>query len=167
VATHLDSQIHAYTSDLQILDLQRSFTNLDAPFLAPGRRLLKSGNLRKLDRRGKEQVRTFFLFNDVLIHASGGESGGWLSISGGAVRENQVAPNGHAGSGAGSGSTGQAQYRLHRRFLLEDITVVGEESTEKGREHGFQILSSEKSFAVYAGESSAAVDAFMTDPRML
>ncbi|ORY72932.1 hypothetical protein BCR35DRAFT_333886 [Leucosporidium creatinivorum] len=151
VATHLDSQIHAYTSDLQILDLQRSFTNLDAPLLSPGRRLLKSGTLRKLDRRGKEQVRTFFLFNDVLIHASGGDMGGWLGMTAAPAKEDQAAmKSSHAGSGAGSGSAGQAQYRLHRRFLLEDITVVGEDSTEKGREHGFQVLSSEKSFAVYA-----------------
>lgn len=75
-------------------------------------------------------------------------------MSGGAAREEQTAPRGHAGSGAGSGADAQAQYRLHRRFLLEDITVVGEDSAEKGREYGLQILSSDKSFAVYAGEHS-------------
>lgn len=87
--------------------------------------------------------------------------GGWLGMAGAAASGDQPAPKGHAASGAGSGSVGQAQYRLHKRFLLEDITVVGEDSTEKGKEHGFQILSSEKSFAVYAGESPAAFYVFL------
>lgn len=135
-----------------MLDLQRSFINLDAPFLAPGRRHLKTGQLRKLDRRGNEQTRTFFLFSDQLVHASGGEAVGWLSLGGAMEAVSTPGVRSHAGSGAGSGShSSQAQYRLHRIFPLEGATVVGDDSSDPGRQHGFQILSSEKSFAVFAG----------------
>lgn len=49
-----------------------------------------------------------------------------------------------------------SQYRFHRRFALEGVTVVDvQDATEQGRRYGFEILSSEKSFAVYAGTSSS------------
>ncbi|GAA6036238.1 hypothetical protein JCM8097_006852 [Rhodosporidiobolus ruineniae] len=145
VASHLDSQIHSHTNDLQILDLQRAFTNLDAPLLSPGRRLLKTGLLRKLNRSGKEQDRTFLLFNDILLHASGGEAG-WSAVGLGIA--NAVLG---AEEGAQAAAPVQLQYRLHRRFELEDVTVVGnDEVTESGLKYGFEILSTEKSFAVYA-----------------
>lgn len=142
VASHLESQIKSHTNDLTILNLQRTFTNLTSPLLSPGRQLLKSGLLRKLDRRGNEQTRTFFLFNDVLVHASG-EGGGWATATGLLLD-----------SGAGGGWSGQ--YRLHKMFELEDVTVIGSEESgvgaEEGRKWGFELLSSEKSFALYAGE---------------
>ncbi|GAA5959355.1 hypothetical protein JCM21900_000702 [Sporobolomyces salmonicolor] len=150
VATHLESQIQAHTNDLSILDLQRSFTNLDFALLSPGRRLLHSGILRKLGRSGKEQERVFFLFNDVLLYARGGEQGGagWgvgLGIAGVRIGET-------AGPAPGGGGGGQAQqYRMHRRFELEDVTVVGTDGvSESGLKYGFEILSTDKSFAVYA-----------------
>ncbi|GAA5929664.1 hypothetical protein JCM1841_004262 [Sporobolomyces salmonicolor] len=150
VATHLESQIQAHTNDLSILNLQRSFTNLDFALLSPGRRLLHSGILRKLGRSGKEQERVFFLFSDVLLYASGGEQGGagWgvgLGIAGVMMGET-------AGPAPGGGGGGQAQhYRMHRRFELEDVTVVGTDGvSEGGLKYGFEILSTDKSFAVYA-----------------
>lgn len=154
VASHLESQIRAHTQVLQILDLQRSFINLDAPLLAPGRRLVKAGGLRKLDRRGNDQMRTFFLFNDIFIHASGGESGSWGGLSGTEALESR-ARNQPSGTAATSQAGGPAQYCFHRRFALEGITVVDvQDATEQGRRYGFEILSSEKSFAVYAGTFS-------------
>lgn len=139
-----------------MLDLQRSFSNLDAPLLAPGRRLLRSGLLRKLDRRGNDQVRTFFLFNDILIHAS---SSSWAHTPEPSERprsaHNRMSHGGSAASSAASGGS-TVQYRFHRRFALEDVTVVGLEDApdDAGRRFGFEILSPEKSFALYAGARS-------------
>ncbi|KAM0748829.1 Dbl homology domain-containing protein [Meredithblackwellia eburnea MCA 4105] len=164
VATHLETQIQARTQELQILDLQRSFHNLTTTLLSPGRRLLKSGLLRKLDRRGNDQVRTFFLFNDCLVHASGGElSSPWTLGGGGgghstgeqSEKKNHRMSVGGGGvgstmSGDGAGSGG-VQYTFHRKFELESVTVVGlEESIEVGKKFGFEIRSPEKSFALYA-----------------
>ena len=45
--------------------------------------------------------------------------------------------------------------RMIRRFGLCDVTVVGaEDCGVPGKRFGFEILTSEKSFAVYAGSSS-------------
>ncbi|KAL8291395.1 hypothetical protein RQP46_002373 [Phenoliferia psychrophenolica] len=154
VANHLESEISSHTSDLEILDLQRAFISLDAPLLAPSRRLLKSGLLRKLDRRGNDQVRTFFLFNDILIHASGGEiSSSWRTPepSERPRTHRRMSHGGSAASSMGSNGTTAAQYRFHRRFELEDVTVIGlEDSSDATRKFGFEIISPEKSFALYA-----------------
>ncbi|GAA5964169.1 hypothetical protein JCM3765_005364 [Sporobolomyces pararoseus] len=138
VATHLNSQIESHTHDLAILELQRCFSNLDFPLLSPGRRLLKKGTLRKFNRAGKEQVRTFFLFNDLLLHAVPTEQSiHWgLGISTNEER-------------AGVISTPQEQsYKLIDKFEPEDVTVVGSE--EGQLKYGFEILTTRKSFAVYA-----------------
>lgn len=76
VARHLESQIVLHTNTLTILDLQKRFTFLSEPLLAPGRRLIKLGNVKKLDRRGNEQERTLLLFNDLFVVASP-EGEGW------------------------------------------------------------------------------------------
>lgn len=165
VATHLESQIQSHTNALQIFNLQKSMTNLDSPIIAPGRRLLKSGLLQKLDRKGKEQLRTFFLFNDILLHASGGPYatpyGGWnlnerpRSTTDSAL--GRPSSKSHAGSGVGSASfdilSTSSQYRFHAKFLVEDITVVSmDDSAKGGKKFGFEILTQEKSFALYAGQ---------------
>ncbi|GAA6007546.1 hypothetical protein JCM11491_004202 [Sporobolomyces phaffii] len=139
VATHLDAQIESHTHDLAILNLQRVFTDLDFPLLSPGRRLLKSGPLRKFNRSGKEQTRAFFLFSDVLVHAAPVEQGvPWgLGISGVTL-----------GGDAPPDPTSDQSYRFVDKFGLEDVTVV---ATEEGQlRYGFEILSTRKSFAVYA-----------------
>lgn len=144
VATHLDSQIESHTHDLSILNLQRCFSNLDFPLLSPGRRLLRSGSLRKINRGGKEQTRLFFLFNDLLLHAATieGTSNWGLGISGAFVSVNEA---------MGQGQEGTSCYRLVDKFELEDVTVIG---TDEGQlKYGFEILSTMKSFAVYAGQS--------------
>ncbi|GAA5979221.1 hypothetical protein JCM11641_001965 [Rhodosporidiobolus odoratus] len=147
VASHLESQIQSHTNDLQILDLQRAFTNLESPLLTPGRRLLKTGFLRKLNRSGKQETRTFFLFNDILLHASGGagEMGGWSSVGLGLGIANVVLGGEEGVAG------GNAHYRLHRRLELEDVTVIGsDEVADGGLKYGLEILHTEKSIAVYA-----------------
>ncbi|GAA6015441.1 hypothetical protein JCM10207_008595 [Rhodosporidiobolus poonsookiae] len=172
VATHLESQIQTHTADLQFLDLQRAFTNLDHPLLSPGRKLLKTGFVRKLNRSGKEQTRVLFLCTDILLHASGGETGGAWSAVGLGIS--------NAGLGAEEAPViGQgAQYRLHQRLELEDVTVVGsDEVGEGGLKYGFEILSTTKSFAVYADSLEArtawldairdAKAALMSDRRTL
>ncbi|GAA5877957.1 hypothetical protein JCM16303_002792 [Sporobolomyces ruberrimus] len=141
VATHLDSQIDSHTHDLTILNLQRCFSNLDFPLLSPGRRLLRSGSLRKINRGGKEQTRLFFLFNDLLLHAATieGTSNWGLGISGAFVSVNEA---------MGQGQECTSCYRLVDKFELEDVTVIG---TDEGQlKYGFEILSTMKSFAVYA-----------------
>ncbi|GAA5888327.1 hypothetical protein JCM6882_008582 [Rhodosporidiobolus microsporus] len=174
VASHLETQIQSHTNDLQILDLQRAITNLDTPLLVPGRRLLKSGPLRKLNRSGKEDLRTFFLFNDVLLHTSGGDTGGWSAVGLG-IANVMLGAEEEAG---GAATSAQVQYRLHRRFELEDVTVVGsDEVTESGLRYGFEVLSTEKSFAVFADSLDAKNDwldairdakaALMSDRRTL
>lgn len=165
VATHLESQIKNHASVLQILGLQKSFINLDAPLLAPGRTIIKSGTLKKLDRKGNEQVRTFFLFNDILIHASGGDSlnTGWSKvlseagpISAPMSRSNSSKSfNGNKVTGENISSTnnGSNQYKFHARLKLEHVTVVSIDDTMLvGRKFGFEILTPEKSFALYAGK---------------
>ncbi|KAI5480678.1 Rho guanine nucleotide exchange factor [Pseudohyphozyma bogoriensis] len=139
VATHFESQIGAHTNVHQILDLQRRFTNLDAPLVAPGRKLLKVGMVRKLDRRGYEQDRVLLLFNDLLVHASGGS---------GTDDVVPVSKRSSVGSASGVTASSGATFRFHRRFELGDVTVVGKED-DKGS-YGFEILTPEKSFAVFA-----------------
>ncbi|GAA5903316.1 uncharacterized protein JCM6883_002759 [Sporobolomyces salmoneus] len=138
VATHLDSQIESHTHDLAILDLQRCFSSLEFPLLSPGRQLVKHGSLQKFNRSGKEQTRTFFLFNDILLHAVSVEQWG-LGISG--------VLNGGEESAASS-TTMEQTYKMVDRFELEDVTVVGSE--EGQRKYGFEVLTTRKSFAVYA-----------------
>ncbi|GAA5980639.1 hypothetical protein JCM5350_003574 [Sporobolomyces pararoseus] len=138
VATHLDSQIESHTHDLAILDLQRCFSNLDFPLLSPGRRLLKRGILRKFNRAGKEQARAFLLFNDLLLHAVPTEQiVHWgLGIS---INEESL---------SGSSNNQEQFYKLIDKFELEDVTVVGSE--EGQLKYGFEILTTRKSYAVYA-----------------
>ncbi|GAA6060811.1 hypothetical protein JCM10212_000584 [Sporobolomyces blumeae] len=143
VATHLDSQIELHTHDLSVLDLQRSFSNLDFVLIAPGRRLLKSGELRKLNRAGKEQVRAFFLFSDLLLHAAVEGNAPWTGFG---------LPSG-VDVGPSAGPDIPRQYRLLDKFELEDVTVVG---TEEGTlRYGFEILTTQKSFAVFADSLDA------------
>lgn len=170
MANFLENEIQAHTNVLQILDLQRSLLNLDAPLVLPGRRLIKIGQLVKLDRRGNQQNRTFFLLNDLLLYAAGDES--WSIGIGlgfgdiGGERSSSPSRRGHAGTdGAGSGpwagltaggvaggavGTG---LRFCRKAGIYDVTVVSvEDGLEGGRKFGFEILTSEKSFSVYASK---------------
>ncbi|GAA5839017.1 hypothetical protein JCM9279_002569 [Rhodotorula babjevae] len=128
VASHLDSQISAHTSALALLDLQRTFlpgSFPTSPLVAPGRTLLKSGPLLQLSHSGPPRPRTVFLFSDLLVVAGVEEA--WIGD--------------------------EERYRLVGRYELDEVTVVGnEEVDEEGRRRcGFQVLSRERSFAVYAG----------------
>ncbi|GAA5827855.1 hypothetical protein JCM11251_007704 [Rhodosporidiobolus azoricus] len=177
VASHLETQIQSHTNDLRILDLQRAITNLDAPLLSPGRRLLKTGVLHKLNRSGGEDLRTFFLFSDLLLHVSGGEAAGWSAVGLGIANVMLGADECGGGRAVGAASDG-VQYRLRHQFELEDVTVVGsDEVTESGLRYGFEILSTDKSFAVFADSLDAKNDwlnvirdakaALMSDRRTL
>ncbi|GAA5930733.1 uncharacterized protein JCM15063_002443 [Sporobolomyces koalae] len=146
VATHLESQIESHTHDLEILDLQRSFVNLQAPLLSPGRRLLKFGSLRKLSSNGKENIRLFFLFNDLLLHAAAIEqSPAWGLGIAGVLASSEL-------EDLSATSLEQHSYRLVDQFELEDVTVVG---TEAGNlKYAFEILSTHKSFAIISMSKS-------------
>lgn len=152
VADHLEHHIRGHTNTLRILELQRSFTNLDTPLVVPGRVLIKSGQLRRMDRAGVEETRTFLLFNDIMIHASGGD-GGWglkllldgITGLGDVSRSNrQFVPN---RGGSSSLDVLGGTYVLRHRFRLEHLTIVGVED----KKHSFEIRTSESSFTVFAG----------------
>lgn len=71
-------------------------------------------------------------------------------------RSNSSKSHTNTSSKVGSGSfipnIGTNQYRFHARFELENVTVVGiDDNLGAGRKFGFEILTPEKSFAVYAG----------------
>ncbi|GAA5891617.1 hypothetical protein JCM8208_007342 [Rhodotorula glutinis] len=128
VASHLDSQISAHTSALALLDLQRTFlpgSFPTSPLVAPGRTLLKAGPLSQVSHSGSPRPRTVFLFSDLLVVAAAEEA--WIGD--------------------------EARFRLVGRYELDEVTVVGnEEVDEEGRRRcGIQVLSRERSFAVYAG----------------
>lgn len=94
----------------------------------------------------------FFLFNDLLLHAFPVEQGlqAWgLGISGAALHE-EGALGGH-----------EQTYKLVDTFELEDVTVIGSE--EGQLKYGFEILTTRKSFAVYAGEPRDPFDVFKSD----
>lgn len=161
VAMFLEHQIRTHTNVLQILEIQRSFVNLDFPLLIPGRLLVKSGVLRKLDSKGVESSRTFFLFNDLLLHSSGGDGGWGLRLIFDAII-GEVAVKSKNGSGtwanlatsAVAASNVGGQYRYHHRFSLQDVTIVGvEDGRDPRTRNSFEIRTPEKSFAVYAGIS--------------
>jgi len=164
VATHLEQQLENESKEAKMVALTRAFggRGLDGrELVVPGRKLVKAGRLRKLDRRGGEQMRTFLLFNDMLMHSS--QEGDWLGKGdgpavtvGGRPRSVGTGPDGWHELGLEQGQ----QYRCHRMIKLEHITVVGTDESgvpgaggeEGGRKYSFEVLAPEKSFALFAGK---------------
>lgn len=178
MADSVDDAVRQHEDTQRVLELQRSFTNLDAPLIAPGRRLIKCGSLLKTCRKD-EQIRTFFLFSDLIVYGVLFESSsGWtraMSMTG--LTSSLIGTNGQPNSmdkeskrlsthslvapsmsrsassrSCASSIPSEAQYQLHRRMPLKDITVVGIEGTY------FEIRSSEKSFAVAADDMESKIE---------
>lgn len=176
MANSVNDAIKSHEDAQRLLDLQRSFTNLDGPLLAPGRRLLKSGALLKTCKRD-EEMRHFFLFSDLLIYGSALDAtSGWsraMSMTGLAaavsaasiqsssdkrlsVCSNLSAPSmsrtasSHSSTGSVYGH--EQRYQFHRRIPLKDLTVIGADGLY------FEMRSSERSFAVAADSPDTKED---------
>lgn len=164
VATHLEQQLENESKEAKMVALNRAFGGRGLEgreLVVPGRKLVKAGRLRKLDRRGGEQMRTFLLFNDMLMHAS--QEGDWLGKGDGPAVTVAGRPKSVGGGPDGWHELGLEQgqqYRCHRMMKLEHITVVGTDESgvpgaggeEGGRKYSFEVLAPEKSFALFAGK---------------
>lgn len=153
VATFLDTSIKLHDSTLQIFEIQKAMIGLETPLVVPGRRLLRSGKLRKVGRR-EEQYRHFFLFNDALLYASDvNASPGWsraVSMTGlSAIAEQRpsspsVYKSRHNLVQQTPQSMPNQQYQFHHLLQLKDMTVISSDGAY------FEIRSPDKSFAVAA-----------------
>lgn len=176
VAGHLEGQLHNANADARMVALTRAFgaRGLQGKVLVvPGRKLIKVGRLRKLDRKGGEQTRTFLLFNDMLMHAS--QEGDWLGKGDSPVSSGEgVVAGARSGSRSRTNSATDVQgwnelgleqgqgYICHRMIRLEDVMVVSTDDSgvpgaggeESARKYSFEILVPEKSFALFAGKQT-------------
>ncbi|KDE03242.1 hypothetical protein MVLG_06270 [Microbotryum lychnidis-dioicae p1A1 Lamole] len=141
VASHLEAQIRSHDSDLELVHLQRAFANLDFALLEPGRRLVKSGKVHKVDHKNNKQPCLLLLFNDMLICAKDSSS----------AEEVQAATS----KGLGTASKwATSVLRMEHRFTLETLTVlvVDDSSTSTTLANPatfrFQLVSPERSFTV-------------------
>jgi len=126
--------------------------------VAPGRKLLKKGTLVKVGTKG-EQVRTFFLFSDVLLYATSSRPDDqrnmaayrWsraLSINGlAALSEGKTAAFTPTYSTSSQADESPEQFYNPRLMHIKDVTVIATQGNY------FEIRSSERSFAV-AGSTS-------------
>lgn len=150
VAESVNGRVEQHADTRRLLELQASFTDLDSPLIAPGRRLIKVGPLLKSGRKD-EQMRHFFLFSDIIIYGAQVETAsGWsramsMTNLAAALSPNESRPPLLRSS---SGFSSQ-QYQFHRRLPLKDITVAGIDG------NSFEIRSSERSFAVTADSSTS------------
>lgn len=109
--------------------------------------------------------RTFFLFNDVLLHASGGDDGWGLQLLFDAMAgfsgdmskgKRQSVPTSRAGASPNQDSSHstEAKYILRHKFSLEHLTIVAvEDGLNQVMRNSFEIRTPESSFSVFAGES--------------
>ncbi|KAG8900276.1 hypothetical protein FRB99_006144, partial [Tulasnella sp. 403] len=65
ITSDLNSSLKAHSQTVFLLAIQRSTPNLPFPLISPGRMLLKSGKLSRVDN--EEQSQRFLLFSDSLI----------------------------------------------------------------------------------------------------
>eukprot|EP00808_Paulinella_micropora_P024737 g9657.t1 len=135
VATHINEAMRAQENQVKIRAIEEQF--LTSPgFLAPGRFYIKQGQLSKICR-SKDEVYTFFLFNDMIAYCSE-----WL----GRLRLHR-------------------KINLDASFSLtaDPPTLFDSNASENGesfpaileqRERCFQLCSAKKSFLVYAASKS-------------
>lgn len=70
VAWHINEQIREHENSMKMVDIQKSLVGGFPKIVAPGRKLLKQGNLMKVPRTGGSsgQARYFVLFSDMLMY---------------------------------------------------------------------------------------------------
>ena len=69
LAWHINDQLREHEDSLRMLDIQRSLVGNCPKILAPGRKLVRQGNLMKVPRAGgTAQSRYFILFTDAIMY---------------------------------------------------------------------------------------------------
>lgn len=69
LAWHINDQLREQENSLRLLDIQKSLVRGQPKIMAPGRKLLKQGNLMKVPRAGgTAQPRYFVLFSDMIMY---------------------------------------------------------------------------------------------------
>ncbi|SCZ94378.1 BZ3500_MvSof-1268-A1-R1_Chr12-2g03858 [Microbotryum saponariae] len=133
--------IRSHDSDRKLVHLQRAFANLDFALLEPGRRLVKSGKVLKVDHKNNKQPCLLLLFDDMLICAKDSSS----------AEDVQAAPS----KGLGIASKWATSIlRMEHRFALGTLTVLvvddSSTSTTLANPATFQLqlVSPERSFTV-------------------
>ena len=70
VAWHINEQLREHENNMKMVDIQKSLSGGFPKIIAPGRKLLKQGNLMKVPRAGGNsgQPRYFVLFSDMIMY---------------------------------------------------------------------------------------------------
>lgn len=141
IAEFINENIRHHEMLLTMVDLQRNLQGFEETLIVPGRHLVKSGGVTKICRRNLQR-RILFLFSDILIYAS---------------TSSKATSNVRPVTPIISSIDEIGPYQFHRKFDLEDITVV----TSEGEDHlntGFDILTSHKSFSVVTANQDERLD---------
>lgn len=173
VARKLETAMKDQEERTKILEIQRSMEGLNFSLVTPTRKLVKVGLLLKLDRKGDRRNRMFFLFNDCLIYAgllsyySQESLDGWInwlgiratsSTSSNSYQYMNLLQSATKNSSSlfsnfGYSEDNRARLIFCLKMDLNDLNVVGTGYGIEGADRAFQILSSTKSFVVYAESS--------------
>lgn len=154
VANKLDKMMREQSTAKTVINLQRSFVNLEFPLIAPGRQLVTMGRLSKADLRGEEQLHAYFLFSDMLLCATVDDPGALarsISIVTGMTdmvrSKSRETP---ASDPMLEGKDGRpVPYRLSHRFMIDDVDVTEHDKTR------FDIRTSQQSYRVTAPDAKA------------
>ena len=70
VAWHINEQLREHENNMMVVDIQKSLVGGFPKIIAPGRKLIKQGNLMKVPRTGGNsgQPRYFVLFSDMIMY---------------------------------------------------------------------------------------------------
>ncbi|KAJ3332011.1 hypothetical protein HDU76_001573 [Blyttiomyces sp. JEL0837] len=132
VAASMNEKVRQHEMFRDMLNIQRSMIGFNEVLLVPGRTLIHHGLVTKICRR-TDQVRKLFLFNDVLIYTR-------------PHLRNMISED--------------SSVVFHRKIYLDRCRVVN--SPDVGAiQNSFQIVSPEKSFALYV-ESPASKDKWIS-----
>ncbi|WAQ89655.1 hypothetical protein PtA15_11A345 [Puccinia triticina] len=172
VARRLEIGMNEQAATKIILTIQRAMEGLEFPLVIPSRKLVKIGQLKKIGRKGDLQDRVFFLFNDSLIYCGILKNGNvesvekWLGQLGTSFKNTASAGSLPIGPVNAltikhistnfllpftHGDDNSPRLIFCCKMNLHDVTTVGTVGGRKSEySTGFQIISSAKSFVVYA-----------------
>ncbi|KAH9818662.1 hypothetical protein DFH28DRAFT_958767, partial [Melampsora americana] len=143
VARKLETAMKEQEERTKILEIQSAMEGHHFSLVTPTRKLIKVGLLLKLDRKGDRRNRMFFLFNDCLIYA------GLLSYYSQESLESWIKWLGIRSTASTSSNAFQSMNPLHPASNKHPSSLFSTFGY-KGADRAFQILSSTKSFVVYA-----------------
>ncbi|KAI7947628.1 hypothetical protein MJO28_009536 [Puccinia striiformis f. sp. tritici] len=176
VARRLEIGMNEQAATKTILTIQRAMEGLAFPLVIPSRKLVKIGQLKKIGRKGDLQDRVFFLFNDCLVYCGILKNGNVESVQKWLGQLGATYKNAHSIASLPTGpvnvltikhiSTSFLLPFTHgddnsprlifcRKMNLHDVTTVGAVGGRKSEfSTGFQVISSAKSFVVYASNAT-------------